>query len=79
MSKYIDTHEMKPLTAQQLREAQNAPQDEFGVTHHDIFFSEKKNKIWCILNAPNKDAVEKHHAKVGIKCESIDEIMSTKE
>lgn len=79
MPKYIDTHQMKPLTAQQLREAQNASQDEFGVTHHDILFSEKDDKVWCILNAPNKDAVEKHHAKVGIKCESIHEVMSTKE
>ena len=30
-------------------EAQNAPQDEFGVTHHDILFSEKDNTVWCIL------------------------------
>ena len=78
MPTYVDTHQMKPFTAQELREAQNAPKDEFGVTHHDILFSEKDNKVWCILNAPNKDAVEKHHAKVGIKCESINEVMSTK-
>ena len=79
MPKYIDTHPMESFTAQQLREAQNAPPDEFGVTHHDILFSEEDNKIWCILDAPSKEAVEKHHAKVGTKCEMIYEVMSTKE
>lgn len=79
MPKYIDTHAMNPMTAQQLREAQNAPPDEFGVTHHDILFNEKENKIWCILDAPSAEAVEKHHAKVGMTCESIHEVSSTKE
>ena len=41
MPKYIDSHPMNPFTAQQLRELQNAPKDEFGVVHHDILFSEK--------------------------------------
>ena len=36
MPKYLDEHQMKPFTAQQLRELQNAPPDEFGVTHHDV-------------------------------------------
>ena len=68
MPKYLDEHQMKPLTAQPLREAQNAPPDEFGVTHHDVLFSKEENKIWCVLDAPNKEAVEKHHAKAGLKC-----------
>ena len=79
MPKYLDEHQMKPLTAQQLREAQNAPPDEFGVTHHDVLFSEEENKIWCVLDAPNKEAVEKHHAKAGLKCDWIREVESTKE
>ena len=78
MPKFIDTHEMNPLTAQQLREAQSAPADEFGVTHHDILFSEKENKIWCVLDAPSKEAVEKHHAKVGMKCQAIHEVRSAR-
>jgi hypothetical protein len=39
MPKYIDTHQMKPLTVQQLREAQNSPQDEFGVTQQGLVYS----------------------------------------
>ena len=79
MPKYMDEHQMKPFTAQQLRELQSAPPDEFGVTHHDVLFSEEENKIWCVLDAPNKEAVEKHHAKAGLKCEWIREVESTRE
>ena len=79
MPKYLDEHQMKTFTAQQLRELQNAPPDEFGVTHHDVLFSEEENKIWCVLDAPNKEAVEKHHEKAGLKCDWIREVESTKE
>jgi hypothetical protein len=30
----------------------------------------KQTKIFCLLDAPNKEAIEKHHdKKYGIKCE----------
>lgn len=70
---------MKPFTAEQLTRLQNAPPDEFGVTHHDILFSEEENKIYCVLDAPSSEAIDKHHAKAGIKCEFIHEVTSTRE
>ena len=51
--------------------------DEFGVTHHDIIYSEKEDKIWCIIDAPNKEAVRKHHEKAGIKPDFIIEVKTT--
>jgi len=78
MPKYIDSHEMRPFTANELNKLQNAPPDEFGVTHHDILFSEKDNKIYCVLDAPNMDAIIKHHAKAGITCDCIHEVISTR-
>ncbi len=78
MPKFIDTHPMEPFTADALKALQNAPPDEFGVSHHDILFSEKDNKIYCVLDAPNLEAIEKHHAKSGIKCEFIHEVSSTR-
>ena len=78
MPKYLDEHQMKPFTAQQLRELQSAPPDEFGVTHHDVLFSEEENKIWCVLDAPNREAVEKHHEKAGLTCDWIREVESTR-
>ena len=79
MAKFIDQHPMKPFTAEQLRKLQHSPPDEFGVVHHDIVFSEKDDKIWCILNAPSREAIEKHHAKARIKCDWIHEVKSTRE
>ncbi len=78
MPKFIDTHPMKPFTADALNELQNAPPDEFGVTHHDILFSEEDDQIYCVLDAPNAEAVHKHHAKAGLTCEFVREVKSTR-
>ncbi len=78
MPKFIDAHPMTPFTADQLNNLQNAPPDEFGVTHHDILFSEKDNKIYCVLDAPDEEAIHKHHAQAGIKCDFVHEVNSTR-
>jgi len=70
---------MEPLTVDQLRELQHAPPDEYGVTHHDILFSEAENKVYCVLDAPDMDAIHKHHAGAGIKCDWVLEVQSTRE
>ncbi|MDA4131045.1 MAG: DUF4242 domain-containing protein [Thaumarchaeota archaeon] len=78
MPKFIDTHAMSPLTAEQLKQLQGAPKDKFGVTHHDILYSEDENKAFCVLNAPDKEAVRAHHKAAGIDCEWIQEVESTR-
>lgn len=78
MPTFIDAHPMKPFTADQLNKLQNAPPDEFGVTHHDILFSEKDDKIYCVLDAPNAEAVHQHHAKAGIEADWVQEVKSTR-
>lgn len=78
MPKFMDMHPMQPLTADTLKQLQTAPADEFGVTHHDILFNEAENKTYCVLNAPDQAAVEKHHAKAGITCEWIHQVESTR-
>jgi len=78
MPKFIDTHALGKLTPEQLKELQHAPKDSFGVTHHDILFNEKENKVYCVLDAPSKEAVAKHHQNAGIKCDWITEVESTR-
>jgi hypothetical protein len=35
-------------------------------------------QVFCLLDAPNKEAVEKHHGnKYGIKCDWIMEVKTT--
>ncbi|MGI0031556.1 MAG: nickel-binding protein [Nitrososphaeraceae archaeon] len=52
--------------------------DEFGVTHDNMMYNREVDKMYCLLDAPNKDAVLKHHEKYGFKCEWIMEIKTTR-
>jgi hypothetical protein len=78
MPKYIDTHAMGSVDPSDLKELQKAPVDQFGVTHHDILFNKAENRIYCVLNAPNAEAVRKHHAHFGITCDWVHEVDSTR-
>jgi len=78
MPKFLDVHPLEPFTVEMLRQAQNSPKDEFGVTHHNIIYNEKENKLFCLLEAPSREAVDKHHQKAGVKCDWILEVNSTK-
>jgi hypothetical protein len=35
--------------------------------------------IFCLLDAPNRHAVEKHHFKLGVKCDWITAVKMTSE
>jgi Protein of unknown function (DUF4242) len=79
MPKFIDTHPLGKLTPEQLKQLQHAPKDEFGITHHDILFNTKEDRVYCVLDAPNRDSISKHHRSAGIECEWIHEVQSTRE
>ncbi len=77
MPKFLDTHGMQGADPEELKKALNAPKDEFGVSHLNIIYSEDEDRMYCLLDAPNKEAVVKHHEKLGYKCDSILEVEST--
>jgi hypothetical protein len=77
VSTYLDAHDLENMTEEQIKRAQNALKDEFGVTHKNILYNEEENKFHCILDAPNKDAIEKHHQKFGLKCDWVIEVKTT--
>lgn len=52
---------LKGLDEESLRKLQNAPVDEV-------------DRFYCLPEAPNKQAVEDHHGKYGLKCEWITEV-----
>jgi len=59
---------MKSLDEDILKKLQNSPLDEFNVKHLNILYNPEADKCFCLLEAPTKEAVEKHHEKIGIKC-----------
>jgi hypothetical protein len=77
MPKFLDVHPMKGTTEETLRQLQKLPKDEFGVTHINILFNPEADRVFCILDAPDKSAIEKHHQKIGIKCEWIIQVDAT--
>jgi len=75
--KFLDSHALKGANPETLKKLQNEPKDEFGVTHLNIIYSEDEDRCYCFLDAPNKEAVEKHHNKLGYKCDMIREVDAT--
>jgi hypothetical protein len=51
------------MTEEQLNPARNFPMDEFGVRTKNMLYNKEVNMLYCILDAPNKDAVINHHQK----------------
>jgi len=77
--KFLDSHDLKGVNPETLKKLQNAPKDEFGVTHLNIIYSEDEDKCYCFLDAPDKEAVAKHHSKLGYKCDFIMKVDDTVE
>ncbi len=79
MPKFLDSHELKGVNPETLKKLQNAPKDEFGVTHLNIIYSEDEDRCYCFLDAPDKEAVANHHQKLGYKCDFIMKVDDTVE
>jgi Protein of unknown function (DUF4242) len=65
---------LKGLDEESLRKLQNAPVDEFGIKHLNLMYNYEVDRFYCLPEAPNKQAVEDHHGKYGLKCEWITEV-----
>ncbi len=79
MPKFLDSHGLQGADPEELKKAQNNPKDEFGVSVLNVIYSEDEDRMYCLLNAPNKDAIEKHHEKLGYKCDYILEVDTTED
>ena len=53
---------------------QKSPIDEFGVKHLNILYNYEANIVYCLLEAPSREAVELNHAKLHCKCDWITEV-----
>ena len=74
---FLDVHSIGTATEEELINAQNAPRDELGVKVLNISYNLEASAIYCILDAPDKEAVKKHHDKIGVKCDLIMEVKTT--
>lgn len=77
MAKFLDVHSLKGFEKETLRKSQQSPVDEFGITHLNIMYNKEEDKFFCLLDAPNREAIENHHNKHGVTCEWITEVKTT--
>ncbi len=74
MPTFIDGHSSKNSSRKELERLVDLPPDKFGVTHLEIFLNKNEDKIYCILDAPDKESILKHHKAAGFKCDFITQV-----
>ena len=75
----MDFHSMGRYTEDDLKKSQNESRDEFGVKVLNTFYDMDSGMMFCLLDAPDSIAVERHHSKFGIKCDWITRVKMTSE
>jgi hypothetical protein len=61
---------------QQLRQdAASGTYDEFGVRQVELYHN-AEGHVYCLLEAPNAEAVRKHHEAIGVTCGNVHEVNS---
>jgi hypothetical protein len=47
--------------------------DQFGVRQIELFHN-AGGRVYCLLEAPDEEAVRQHHAALGVPCGNVDEV-----
>jgi hypothetical protein len=55
------------------QDTKNEKADEFGVRQVELFHNPEGN-VYCLLEAPDAEAVRKHHAALGVPCGDVHEV-----
>jgi Protein of unknown function (DUF4242) len=76
---FLDVHSLGKFSEDTLKRLQESSRDEFGIKDINILYNPAADLCFCIVDAPDTDAVEKHHAKLGVKCNWITQVKSIAE
>jgi uncharacterized protein DUF4242 len=79
MPRFMDFHDDLQLPAEAIAEigegARNGATDEFGVRQVELFHN-PEGKVYCLLDAPDEEAVRKHHAALDVPCGEVHRVDS---
>jgi hypothetical protein len=74
---FMDFHpELKlPPEAVELitQDTKDGKRDEFGVSQVELFHN-ADGQVYCLLDAPDAEAVRQHHAALGIECGEVHQV-----
>jgi len=79
MPRFMDFHDDLKLPAEAVEQigqgARDGAVDEFGVRQIELFHN-AEGKVYCLLDAPDEDAVRKHHAALDVPCGAVHRVDS---
>jgi hypothetical protein len=79
MPKFMDVHSNLKLPAEMIdqlrKEAAEKKADRFGVTQLELFHNQD-GMVYCLLDAPDQQAVRDHHQGVGVACGDVHRVES---
>jgi hypothetical protein len=79
MPTFMDFHEDLKLPQEAIEQiasdTRDRKSDEFGVRQVELFHN-PDGKVYCLLEAPDADAVRRHHAALGVPCGEVHEVSS---
>ena len=77
MPQFMDYHEDLKLpddaVAQITKETKEHKTDQFGVRQVELFHN-PDGKVYCLLEAPDAQAVRDHHAALGVPCGDVHQV-----
>jgi len=68
MPRFMDFHS-------DLKLPEEARSDQFGVRQLELYYNEG-GQVYCLLEAPDEQAVRDHHAAFGVPCGDVHQIDS---
>lgn len=68
---FLDTHKLGGYSRHDLEKSVIEGIDEFGVKVHQLLFNEKEDVLYCVCEAPSKEAIINHHKKFSCVCDTI--------
>jgi hypothetical protein len=79
MPTFMDFHDDLKLPDDAIRnitkETEEGKVDKFGVRQVELFHN-PQGKVYCLLEAPDEEAVRSHHAALGVPCGDVHEVKS---
>lgn len=77
MPRFMDFHEDLKLPAEAIeqigRDTKAGTADQFGVRQVELFHN-ADGKVYCLLEAPDAEAVRQHHEALGVPCGDVHEV-----
>jgi hypothetical protein len=77
MPRFMDFHDDLKLPTEAINriteDTKEGKADQFGVRQIELYHN-PDGKVYCLLEAPDADAVRRHHEAIGVPCGDVHEV-----